>query len=161
MVSVSPSKIHTDLIHCQLCSVWAIKEKLTMAQDDNFPGGFYSPRYKKPLVIHQVVNLLRPGGPFGIWCEFRVSGWMSVVSMILFLPMLIVVVLLRPVFINSRQSRRASFRLASMGGRWCIGRSFRFEQVVSSTCVEVAEVRLALSLDGRDVIYPAIDDIAC
>lgn len=85
---------------------------------------------------------------------------MSVVLMMLFLLILIVAVLMRPVLINPRQSRRASFRLASIRGRWCIGRSFRLEQVVSSTCVEVVEVCFALSLDGGDDIYPAIDGVA-
>lgn len=42
-----------------------------------------------------------------------------------------------------------------------MGRGFRLEQVVSSTCVEVVEVCLALSLNSRDVIYPATDDVAC
>lgn len=43
-----------------------------------------------------------------------------------------------------------------------MGPGFRFEQVVSSTCVEVAEeVCFALSLNGWDVIYPATNDVAC
>lgn len=132
-----------------------------MTQDDNLPWGLYGSRHKKPLVIHQVVNLLWTGRPFGIRCEFGISGRMSVVLMMLFLLILIVAVLMRPVLINPRQSRRASFRLASIRGRWwCIGRSFRLEQVVSSTCVEVVEVCFALSLDGGDDIYPAIDGVA-
>lgn len=42
-----------------------------------------------------------------------------------------------------------------------MGRGFRVEQVVPSTCVGVAEVCFALSLNSWDAIYPATDDITC